>query len=244
MKNPGGSHERGLGFSSEPPEPHTRVAGAAPDPGDAQNPAAGTIYSRLAKHQRTEPWFGHHTVVLLQEWANVFTVEFKLDIGDVSLRVDRLPVSRLGHYRTGHNGFGLKGEIALNTGYLSRLSKWEVLGVLLHELLHAWQDAHGTPGTSNHHNWEFRHKALSLGLIVDARGVTGFSDTSAFKDLLRHRGVEVPEGEIPPRQRAKGMSKLKKWSCSCGVNVRCARPDFYAQCLECGQVFKLAEASQ
>jgi hypothetical protein len=199
----------------------------------------GGIYHDLAAHQRVEDWFGRDLVTALQEWSDRFIVEFELDIPQVVLRVDVLPRSCLGHFRPGHNGFGLKGEIALNHLYVKALPKWRVLGVLLHELLHAWQHVHGLPSKGNHHNGEFRRKADSLGLIVGRRGITGFFAASRFKDLLRSMGIDAPSDEIPPRdQRSKGNSKSKKWVCGCGTSIRCAVPDLAAQCLKCVQVFR------
>ena len=198
------------------------------------------IYESLARHQREEPWFAQTTMVALQEWAERFTVEFKLDIAEIALCFDRLPCNRFGHFRVGHNGFGLKGEIAINARYAGGARRWwQILGTLLHELLHAWQHAHGKPGKRNHHNAEFRAKARDLGLIIDAKGVTGYAATSPFKDVLRIYDVEVPEGEVPPTVRTiEGRSKLHKWSCHCPVNIRCAVTHLRAECLVCKHEFR------
>jgi hypothetical protein len=197
------------------------------------------VYEILAQHQRQEEWNRREMMEGLQTWANRFVVEFKLDIPEVVLCVDVLPSSRYGHFRNGHNGFGLKGEVAINARYLTPdIPLWEVLGTLLHELLHAWQQAHGTPGKRNHHNAEFRAKAFELGLIIDRRGLGGYAAESRFKDLLRGVGVVVPEHELlPPARRPRGESKLKKWSCGC-TNVRVAVADFRAMCLKCGNEFR------
>ena len=199
---------------------------------------AGTIYHELASHQRAEDWFGRDLATALQAWADRFIVEFNLDVHELSVCIDRLPCSRLGHFRVGHNGFGLRGEIAINTRYLTgQQSIWRVLGTLLHELLHAWEYAHGHASGRCHHNRKFRDKARELGLLVDRKGVTGFAADSRFKDLLRRYGVDVPDGEITPTTREAGSSKLKKWSCGC-TNVRCGVGDFQAQCLKCGRQFQ------
>lgn len=199
---------------------------------------AGDIYESLASHQRTEAWFGRDLATFLQSWAERFCVEFKLDIPELVVCIDRLPLSQLGHFRVGHNGFGLKGEIAINVRYLGdRESLWRMLGTLLHEIIHAWQYTHGEVGKQCHHNREFRDLARELGLIVDRKGVTSFSADSPFKDLLRRFGVTVPEGEIIATKREAGNSKLKKWWCGC-TSVRCGVGDFQAQCLKCGNRFQ------
>lgn len=200
-----------------------------------------SIYRDLATHQTTEEWFGRSMIETLQVWAERFVVEFKLDISEISIRIDVLPNRRFGQFRFGHNGFGLKGEIALNSRYLDR-ELWAVLGTLLHELLHAWQETHGIPGKRNHHNAEFCEKARTLGLVIDKRGITAYAADSAFKELLRQFGIAVPQGEIPPQGGTlAGRSKLKKWTCGC-INLWCAKGELDARCMKCGERFELVTA--
>jgi hypothetical protein len=197
-----------------------------------------SIYHALAQHQREEKWSQREVVAFLQHWAEVFNAQFELCIPKLVLAVDRLPANVLGHFREGHNGFGLQGEIAINVRYLMpQRALWEVLGTLLHEMLHAWQAVYGKPTNRWHHNAEFRAKARELGLNIDAKGLTGYAADSLFKDLLRHFGVSVPAEEIiAQREPRRGESKQKKWSCGC-TNVRVAVSDFKAQCLNCGNIF-------
>lgn len=196
------------------------------------------VYHALAEHQVTNDWEYRELLNSLHWWAEIMNVEFKLHIPEVSISVDWLRRTRLGHFRYGHNGFGLKGEVSLNRLYLDDRPFWTVLGTLFHELLHAWQQAHGTPGKRNYHNREFRDKAARFGLIIDTRGCTEYVDESPFMDLLRSRDITVPA--MPPvqneRQPTKGNSKLKKWSCGC-TNARVAIQDFRARCLKCGNDF-------
>lgn len=206
---------------------------------DAQRTDSQSVYSVLAHHQRSEDWDLKALFTELQRWAEIFNLEFNLEIRDISLCVDWLSRRRFGHFRYGHNGFGLEGEIAINRRYLDRKEFWQVLGTLLHEMLHAWQQAHGKPGKWSYHNVQFRKKALEYGLVVDQRGVTDYEPKSPFMDLLRKHGVHVPH--IPnPLQRRRGSSKLKKWCCGC-TNVRVAVADFRAKCLRCGNVFVRAD---
>lgn len=197
----------------------------------AEQSVAMDVYDGIALHQRTENWFGRELVGVLQTWADRFIAEFNLDIPQVVIGIDSLPCTRYGQFRLGHNGLGLRGEITLNSRYLDgRRPLWEVLGTLLHELLHGWQQAHGAVGKRNHHNQEFRDKARDLGLLIDKRGLTGYAASGAFKALLAQFGVDAPAVEIPiPDRRPRGESKQKKWSCGCtigrfgvaAVNLRC-----------------------
>ncbi len=126
----------------------------------------------------------------------------------------------------------------MNKRYLSQ-PPFEVLGILLHEMLHGWQDANGNPGKGNYHNREYREKAKSLGLLVDTRGRQGYAAESPFKEFLKGFDVAVPAIERPlPQERPKGNAKMKKWSCGC-TNVRCAVAGFQAKCLKCGRQFAL-----
>jgi hypothetical protein len=144
----------------------------------------------------------------------------------------------MGHFRRGHNGFGLVGEIALNQRYLHEVEPWEHLGTLLHELIHVWQEVHGRQEKGNYHNKQFRNKAARYGLIVDEGGHQQYMPDSPFSRLLEAHGVEFPS--IPhPEQQVPREAKLKKWLCGCNppVNVRVARNDFHAKCLRCQQLF-------
>lgn len=146
-------------------------SGSEPSPVD--HPAAD-VYVALIDHQLHEDWEGRDIVKWLQPWAKRFDVEFKLDVPEIALCVEDLPVSTLCRFRPGHNGFGLKGEVTLNRRHLAGKSgEWMVLGALLKGLLHAWQESHGTSGTKFHHNRVFRDKAAELGLLVNKRGLWG-----------------------------------------------------------------------
>jgi hypothetical protein len=197
------------------------------------------VYRALADHQASETWDLRELLAELQRWAGVFDTEFKLGVPEVSLCVDWLHPHCFGHFRYGHNGFGLRGEIALNRRYLAAREFWQILGTLLHELLHAWQQAHGTPGKGNYHNAEFRTKARSYGLVIDEHGCTEYEPGSAFFALLKKHGIRVPA--VPkPQLRLRGRSKLRKWTCGC-TNVRVASAHFRARCLNCGNEFALAD---
>lgn len=204
---------------------------------------AKPVYEALAQHQVTEEsWELRELLAWLQTWSQRFVEEFSLGITAVSLCVDWLGARRYGHFRHGHNGFGLIGEIALNRRYLRSRDPWQLLGTLLHELIHAWQEIHGKPGKNNYHNKQFRQKAREYGLVIDTRGRTQYEPDSLFFKLLATHDVKTPP--IPPVQYVlRGQSKLKKWSCRCKppINVRVAVPQFYARCLWCGEIFSLVD---
>lgn len=203
------------------------------------------IYNALQNHQiENAEWELTEFLKWLHEWRGYFALEVAeiASVAAVSLCVDHLPKKRYGHFRHGVNGFGLKGEIALNRLYVMDREPWEILGTLFHELLHAWQEEHGKPGKGNFHNKEFRAKALEFGLIIDSKGVTQYAPDSVFLRILTKYGVEVPEiPEVEEVEKTPGKSKLKKWSCQCEppVNLRVAVPEIHVHCLECDCDFTL-----
>ncbi len=195
------------------------------------------IYDALAIHQTTEKWDFRDILKELHHWVEIFDLEFKLEIQELSLSIDWLHSNVLGHFREGHNGFGLCGEVAINRRYLKR-EFWQVLGTLLHELLHCWQQKYGKAGKRNYHNKELIDKAKSYGLIINSKGITQYEPNSPFFKLLQQYGINVVNStSIENFSKPKGFSKLKKWSCGC-TNVRVAVADFQAQCLRCGNKFQ------
>lgn len=165
---------------------------------------------------------------------------------------------QLGHYKIGRDGLGLAWRISLNLIHLGR-PKAQVVGTLLHEILHAVQHESGKPGKGNYHNAEFRVWCESLGIPTDECGVDhgivkgGLFD--AYCERHKLEGSFMPGGRPPadalppgmpmppPLPRPKG-SKLKKWSCQdCvpPVNVRVAVPDFEARCNRCLTDFVYAD---
>jgi hypothetical protein len=148
-----------------------------------------------------------------------------------------------GYYCPGHNWYGFQREILLNERHLlhsiERDEFPEVIVITGHELLHAWQDKHGTPGSGNYHNAQFRAKAVACGLTVDSRGYTKLDPDGPLARLFTTHGVAkiaLPEGvRIMP-----APSKLHKWVCGCHppYGVRVAIEDFRASCHHCGQKFE------
>lgn len=122
------------------------------------------IYLHLARHQRKEDWPYRDLAGSLVSWAKRFNLEFKLQVSELVLKLDKLPVRCVSHFRRGHNAFGLRGEITINTRYCTKQVFGSVLGHLLHEELHAWQEEHGRRSEKEQwHNREYREKAAEVG---------------------------------------------------------------------------------
>lgn len=212
------------------------------------------VYSALIDHQKRaeesdlridDEWTYHELAEFLDRWARTFIAEFRLEIPVPPLNIEWLPARRLGHYRP-RNGFGLRGEVAINVRYLG-LGRAEMLDTLLHELIHLWQDRHGRPGRNNYHNGQFRAKARELGLNVDDRGRTAGPSGGPFTDLLARHGIEVA-ARFPGPMPVKTKTKLRLWVCGCspaaGGNgrptqrARIGRGEFFAVCPFCEQPFR------
>lgn len=205
--------------------------------------SAETINLALRRHQtKVDDWGFRKVAANLHTWAERMIFDFKIQTKAVpALMIERLR-KRLGHYRSGRNGFGLRDEIALDEHHVRGNPYWKVLGTLLHEILHCWQEHSGKPpgpNSRNYHNKQYREKAEELGLIVDQYGHTQYAPgDTPFLNLLRKYGVQVPEIPEPEPLITKGWSSLELYQCPCGVKARVGRSRFNAQCLDCGGLFE------
>jgi hypothetical protein len=209
-----------------------------------------SVYGALADHQLAENSWRYGPVIQeLHRWRVLFEDEFRLGLPEVAFCVGFTRLRCHGYFRPGHNWYGFTREILLNERHVLQCIEenefWQVIGTELHELLHAWQDEHGTAGRNNYHNAQFRDKARRLGLVVDSRGCTDFDPEGPFCQLIQKYGVAdlaMPEGVRP----YVAGSKLHKWVCGCHpqYGVRVAIEDFDAWCGRCGEKFFRPDCEQ
>ena len=197
-------------------------------------------------------------VAFLYEHVDLMRAElFGGQVPPVVLSFEVTDRRTLGHYHLMRTGLGVRWALNLNPVHLAR-PVFEVLSTLLHELAHAWQHEHGTPSKPPHHNREFRDRCEAFGIPTDEGGHDlGVRHGTPFEDYCRRHGITFPSppgaaeppGDSPgtpgpspllpvPPARPKG-SKMKKWTCPCGVNVRVAIAAFDATCNRCGGKFLL-----
>ncbi len=208
------------------------------------------INDALAEHQGKldrEDWCLSGVAADLQRWAGRMVLDFKLEIGTPALFLDKLG-RRYGHYVNGRNGFGISDEIGIDVSHIKGDPYWDVLGTLLHELLHAWQYHHGrsaAPGSRNYHNKEFRRKAGELGLVVDERGrQTLAPPKTPFLTLLENYGIEVPDIVETQKATRKAVSSvLRLYQCQCPRynKIRAGHTHIDAVCRRCQSPFKLLD---
>jgi len=208
------------------------------------------IYRELASHQQLEQWRFQSVVSELHEWCERFNSSLNLNLNELTLSIEHLGRHREGRFRPSHNSLGLRCEITIDTAHVemnrSPEGWWRILGTLLKYMIHAWQEMHGSPPLTNgYHNNEFRKKALSVGVIVDERGVVTYAPNSPFLELIGAYGICLPNllQDKPPK-RKKRTSKLGLWVCSCQppVKVRVGRKSFSAKCLTCNCQFCKSES--
>ena len=127
------------------------------------------------------------------------------------------------------------------------LKSGDPYGILLHEMAHHLNFQRGIRDVSKnqYHNLHFKRAAEAAGLQVMKSGRAGFGIT-ALGELAKEKLFEFkPERQVFEilriQEQARQITKLKKWSCACGVNVRVARPDFSATCNLCGSLFQLKD---
>jgi hypothetical protein len=109
----------------------------------------------------------------------------------------------------------------------------EVLGVLLHELVHA------SVGCQYGHRKEFSQAARKVGLDGPPTAtVVGASLRPILEQYVKQAGT-YPHAAIVPRVKDKVGSRLRLYECACEppIKVRVASDDYQARCLRCGMLF-------
>ena len=224
-----------------------------------QDESANRAIREVASTPSAQHVIPAEVVAALYHHVDQMRVElFAGQLPEVVLSFDVTNRRILGHYHLMRNGLGVRWAVNLNPVHLAR-PVHRVLATLLHELAHAWQHGWGTPAKPPHHNLELRTLCEELGIPTDRAGHDlGVRPGTPFEDYCRRHGVAfqgTPEeesgtesdegGAVPPLLPAPPVtprgSKLRKWSCGCGVNVRVAVPDFDATCNRCASRFALAK---
>ena len=131
----------------------------------------------------------------LHTWVERFVFEFKLKTENLpAIIIHFFGWRRYGNFMLRRNGFGKRNEIAINKKFIGAHEFWEVLGALLHKLLHMENELICKIGNRNCHNKAYRERAASLGLIVDQGGHMYYAPApSPFWDVLAKYGIAAPE---------------------------------------------------
>lgn len=126
-------------------------------------------------------------------------------------------------------------------------SKYEVVGTLLHEMVHAYATANNIKDTSRqgrYHNKEFRKLAEERGLIIEYADVIGWSVTRPtdklceFIDETRIKFCDCYRaGEAKEPKDPKPRAKKYKYKCpTCGLEIETTTENAQVMCITCNQI--------
>lgn len=137
-------------------------------------------------------------------------------------------------------------EISLNPAHLATRSARDVASTLVHEMVHCWQQEHGTPSARGYHNREWAAKMEEVGLIPSATGEPGGAKVGfRMTHYIEEGGAFVRAFDAMPREyllpwaswepdrgRGKGTtpkSKVKYTCPACGANAW-GKPELHLVC--------------
>lgn len=173
-------------------------------------------------------------------------------------------LKKAGEYYFESDSMGLKHHFDMR----SDLSKIEIIIAVLHNSVHAWQDAEKPKGQWYHTN-SFAKEISNWGITVNKSGDAVELDVAVFNDTLDKIGmtnyrsdvidfeaVEAKDFSLNPNTQSETITKvkapgtksktqvnkMKKWSCACSppTNVRCAT-NLQAHCDVCLADFELKD---
>ena len=154
-------------------------------------------------------------------------------------------------------------ELAMNPDAFNGRSDEEILSTLAHEMVHVWQQVHGTPPRRSYHDRAWAAKMKEVGLQPTDTGEPGGSETGQsvthyiIQDgryakayaQLKARGLRLhwQSAAVGAQAKAKKASKTKFTCPECGQNAW-AKPDAQLGCYDCYEdseelILMLAETS-
>jgi len=135
-----------------------------------------------------------------------------------------------------------KGEQINEINICAESLKVNPYETLAHEIAHFCElKEKGKLSKGNYHGKTFKKFAEQLLLKVNKVGKIGYAHTEITPEFDKMLFEFKPEKEVFEitrfnKTKKKAPTKLKKWTCSCGVNVRCA-VELNAECNECNTKF-------
>lgn len=137
-------------------------------------------------------------------------------------------------------------EINICAEYLSRAFE-QVAETLLHEMAHLWNLQQGIQDTfrsGTYHNKKFKETAEQHGLICEASGKYGYSqtklneDAATFINQYQEKKFELFRKPVPKIKGSSKSSSSRKYVCpGCGCIIR-ATKEVHVMCLECNLEFE------
>jgi len=152
-------------------------------------------------------------------------------------------------------------EIALNPIYFATRKPHEVLGTLVHEMVHLWQSHFGKPPRKGYHDKQWAAKMREVGLIPTATGEPGGKETGQkvthlieengrFEKAVARLLAENPtilyhdqSCDTDTASQKKAASKTKYTCSDCGVNAW-AKPETLLICGTCRKLMQSENGSE
>jgi hypothetical protein len=217
------------------------VGGGIPRP----VPPTERLNAVAREHEVSTSWTHQERARALHTWFDRFNdAFFQGQLPTALLQFERARWTTLGDYLPGRNGIGALHQIRLNVRNLDG-PLYDALAILLHTMIHQWEQVAGRPGKRFYHSREFARKSAELGIpcrVGYGGQILQYRDP--FVSLLCRHGVWFDPQKVVPVHPApdEEASKLKKWSCR-RTNIRAAVA-VEAQCLRCGQPFQRSRAGR
>ena len=131
-----------------------------------------------------------------------------------------------------------------------RRSKYEIVGTLLHEMVHAFAIANNIQDCSRqgrYHNKDFKKLASERGLIVDYAHLVGWGVTRPTENLcafIDESNIKFFDcfrsGDYKERKEQKPRQKKYKYKCSCcDLEVEACVDSAQILCIACNKVMYL-----
>lgn len=224
-----------------------------PDDDDATNRA-------VADHQDTRTDWTYGSLDLatevgkLRSWAHDLLDQFfsAQRAPEFLFRFEREGWRVLGHYRPGRNDTGLRWEISVNPQHLTDRSEQQTAAVLLHELLHWYEESVRQPRAkrNGYHSAWFRSFADDFGIPCTRYGAElGIVSPSRFTAWADERGLQADitsHVAASAISRDEALPKRVPWVCECPsgtlITVQVPRgSDLRAHCDGCHAPFQRKE---
>jgi len=227
-----------------------------PDGDDVANRVIA-VYQDALTDWRYGPFDLAAWVRSLRSWLlSLFACFFPLAFGgkrvgrpEFLFRFEREGARVLGHYVLGRNDAGLRREISINPRHLRTRSERQVAAVLLHELLHWFEEtirgAQCCASRNGYHSAWFRRFAADFGIPCTKYGAElGIVTPSRFSTWAEEQGLrdDIPQLTAAPSPEPT-VSKRVPWICACPagalVTVQVPRgSELRARCECCGELFR------
>ena len=139
------------------------------------------------------------------------------------------------------------GEIALNPDQLAHLDGRTIASIILHEMVHCWQQAFGKPSRRGYHNKQWAGRMDEVGLMPSTTGEPGGARTGqrVTHYVIENGPFDVAFREMPadwvlpftpcplPAPKPRESTQVAYDCPRCGITVS-GKPGFRIECIDCG----------